>query len=72
MQTYELVMIALIGTTVIAGLSAALYSSLPAAVLEYASRHGRYLGLGMPHRLHDSTTGNQPVTAVAGLQGQSA
>ena len=72
MQTYELVMIALIGTTVIVGLSAALYSALPAAVLEYASRHGRYLGLGMPRRLHDSTAGNKPVTAVAGLQGQSA
>jgi hypothetical protein len=50
MQTYELVMIALIGTTVILGLSAALYSSLPASVLEYASRHGRYLGLGIPLR----------------------
>jgi hypothetical protein len=72
MQIYELVMIALIGTAVFVGLSAALYSILPAATLEYASRHGRYLGLGMPNRLDDSTAGKKPVTAVAGLQGQSA
>jgi hypothetical protein len=72
MQTYELVMIALIGTTLFAGLSAALYATLPAAALEYASRHGRYVGLGMPNRLDDSTAGNTPITAVAGLQGQSA
>lgn len=71
MQTYELVMMALIGTTVFVGLSAAMYSALPAAVLEYASRHSRYIGLGLPKRLHDSTTGNQPVT-VAEYQGQSA
>ena len=72
MQTYELVMIAFIGTTLFAGLSAVLYATLPAAVLEYASRHGRYVGLGKPDRLDDSTAGNQPITAVAGLQGQSA
>jgi hypothetical protein len=72
MQTYELVMIALIGTTLFVGLSAALYATLPAAVLDYASRHGRYVGLGKPHRLDDSTAGNTPVTVVAGLQGQSA
>jgi hypothetical protein len=72
MQTYELVMIALIGTTLFAGLSAALYATLPTAVLEYASRHGRYVGLGKPDRLDDSTAGNKPITAVAGLQGQSA
>ena len=72
MQTYELVMIAFVGTTLFAGLSAVLYSTLPAAVLEYASRHGRYVGLGKPDRLDDSTAGNKPITAVAGLQGQSA
>ena len=71
MQTYELVMIAIIGTTVFVGLSAALYATLPAALLAYASRHGRYVGLGKPDRLDDSTAGNAPVTAVAGLQGQS-
>jgi hypothetical protein len=72
MQTYELVMIAVIGTTLFAGLSAALYSALPSAVLRYASRHGRYVGLGNPDRLDDSAAGNTPVTVVAGLQGQSA
>jgi hypothetical protein len=72
MQTYELVMIALIGTTLFIGLSAALYSALPAAALDYGSRHGRYVGLGKPDRLDDFTAGNAPITAVAGLQGQSA
>ena len=72
MQTYELVMIALIGAILFVGLSAALYSTLPAAALDYASRHGRYVGLGKPNRLDDSTAGNTPVTVVAGLQGQSA
>ena len=72
MQTYQLVMIALIGTTLFVGLSAALYVTLPAAVLDYASRHGRYVGLGKPNRLDDYTAGNAPVTVVAGLQGQSA
>ena len=71
MQTHELVMIALIGTTLFAGLSALLYATLPEAVLEYASRHGRYADLGQPDRLDDSTAGSMPITAVAGLQGQS-
>jgi hypothetical protein len=72
MQTYELVMIALIGTTLFVGLSVALYAALPAAVLDYASRHGRYVGLGKPNQLDDSTAGNTPVTIVAGLRGLSA
>jgi hypothetical protein len=72
MQTYELVMIAVIGTTLFIGFSAALYAALPSAVLGYASRHGRYVGLGKTVRLNDSTAGNTPVSVVAGLQGQSA
>jgi hypothetical protein len=72
MQTYELVMIELIGTILFVGLSAALYTALPAAVLDFASRHGRYVGLGKPDRLDDSTAGNAPISALAGLQGQSA
>jgi hypothetical protein len=72
MQTYELVMIALIGTTLFIGFSAALYAALPSEVLGYASRHGRYVGLGKTDRLNDSTAGNTPVSVVAGLQGQSA
>jgi len=72
MQTYELVMIALIETTLFAGLSVALYAALHVAVLDYASRHGRYVGLGKPNRLDDSTAGNASGTIVAGLQRQSA
>ena len=72
MTTDELVMIALVGTTLFIGLSAAIYSALPTAVLEYATRHGRYVGLGKPDRLDDSTAGNAPISAVPVLQGQSA
>jgi len=72
MQIYELVMIALIAATLFFGLSAALYATLPTAVMDYASRHGRYVGLGKPARLDGSTAGNTPVTVVAGMQGQSA
>jgi hypothetical protein len=73
MQTYELVMVALIGTTLFIGFSAALYSTLPCAAMDYASRHGRYAGLGKPDRLDDDpTAGNAPVTVVAALLGQSA
>jgi hypothetical protein len=72
MQTYQLVMIALIETTLFVGLSAALYAALPSTVFGYASRHGRYVGLGKPDLPDDSTAGNSPVTAPAGLQGQAA
>ncbi len=72
MQTYDLVMITLIGMTLFVGLSAALYASLPAAVLDHASRHGRYAGLGQPDRLDDSTAGNTPVTVLTGMQGHPA
>jgi hypothetical protein len=72
MQIYELVMIALIGTTLFIGLSAALYAILPIAVMDHASRHGRYAGLGKPDRLDDSSAGNTPITVLAGMQGQSA
>jgi hypothetical protein len=54
------------------GLSVALYSALPVALLNYASRHGRYVGLGKPDRLDDSAAGNSPIIAMAALQGQSA
>jgi hypothetical protein len=72
MQTYELVMIALVGTTLFVALSVALYAALPVAALDHASRHGRYFGLGGPSRPDDSAAGNAPITASAGLQGQSA
>jgi hypothetical protein len=45
MQTYGLVILTLIGMTLIAGLSIALYVVLPLSVLECASRHGRFAGL---------------------------
>ena len=69
MQTYEVVMIAF---TLFVGLSVALYSALPVALLNSASRHGRYVGLGKPDRLDDSAAGNSPIVAMAALQGQSA
>jgi hypothetical protein len=69
MQTYEVVMIAV---TLFVGLSIALYSALPAALLNHASRHGRYAGLGKPDRPDDSAAGNAPIAAMATLQGQLA
>jgi hypothetical protein len=69
MQAYDVVMIAL---TLFVGLSIALYSALPVALLNYASRHGRYVGLGKSDRLDDSAAGNSPIIAMAALRGQSA
>lgn len=71
MQTDQLVMIALIGTTLFIGLSAAIYSALPRPLLDYASRHGRYVGLGKPDRPDNFTAGNAPIPAVTVLQGRS-
>jgi hypothetical protein len=71
MQTFEIVVFSILGIAVYAGLSAALYASLPPAMLNFASRHSRYAGLGTPDRLDDSTAGNARVR-LASLQGQAA
>ena len=64
------VFLALLGMTTIAGLSLALYSLLPAEVLNFASEHSRYTGLGVPDSTDDAS-GNAPRPALGALQGQS-
>jgi hypothetical protein len=60
-----------VGTTLFVGISAAVYSELSAVVLRYASRQGRFVGLGKPQGQKDCAAGGAQVTAVAGLQEQS-
>jgi hypothetical protein len=72
MSIGETVVFALLGMAVIAGTSLSIYSMLPRAVLDLASEHGRYIGLGTRDRVIDNTSGNTPVANVGSLQGQSA
>jgi hypothetical protein len=73
------VIVCLVGIAVVAGLSAAVYRSLPTAMFESANRHGRYAGLGMQEP-RDKPVGNTPVGHVgafpvgdvASLRGQQA
>ncbi len=46
MHMIGLVILALIGMTLFAGLSMALYTVLPQSVWECAARHGRFAGAG--------------------------
>jgi hypothetical protein len=71
MSTIGLIMLAIIGTTLVAGLSIAMYAALPEAMLDAATRHGRYVGLGTREVL-DDTAGNAPISDTPSLQGQSA
>jgi hypothetical protein len=65
------VILCLIGIAVVAGVSAAVYRSLPSTIFDSATRHGRYFGLGM-QELRDEPAGNTPVGNIAALQGQQA
>jgi hypothetical protein len=67
MQTFGLVILAMIGMTLIAGLSFGLYIVLPASMLERASHHGRHSGLGARARLR---TGSAPVAGAADIDGR--
>ncbi len=51
MNTFELLSVVVFGLAAIAGVSAAIYVSLPPSLLNSATRHGRYVGLGAsaPH-----------------------
>jgi hypothetical protein len=70
MQTFELVILTVAAVALIAGLPAALYIWLPASMLERASRHGRFAGLGTRDR--DQTPSGKPaVTGFNALLGQS-
>ena len=71
MQTFELVILALAGVALIAGLPAALYLLLPASALERAGRHGRFAGLGTSDRTDQTPSGKAAVSGFNALLGQS-
>jgi hypothetical protein len=55
----------------IAALSMALYKALPASMLEGATRHGRFAGLGSADRQPDNTASTARSIESNTLQGQS-
>jgi hypothetical protein len=73
------VVLCLVGIAMVAGLSAAVYGSLPKVLSESATRHGRFQGLGIEEP-RDKPVGNTPVghvgslpvTAIGSLQPQQA
>jgi hypothetical protein len=62
MQTFELVILAVVSAALIAGLPAALYLWLPASMLERAGRHGRFAGLEARDPMDQTPSGNAAVT----------
>jgi hypothetical protein len=71
MQTLGLVISIVVGMTFFAGLSAMLYMTLPASMLEESARHGRFSGLGARERTPGNSAGNAPASSRRTLQGQS-
>jgi hypothetical protein len=72
MHMIGLVTLAVIGMTLFAGLSMALYTVLPQSVWECASRHGRFAGAGTLDREH-TPAGTRAVTGLeAAHLGRSA
>jgi hypothetical protein len=72
MHLIGLVMLVFLCFALVAGLSVTLYLVLPQSMLESATRHGRYVGLGTQNRWGDTPAGNTPVTSRASLLGQQA
>ena len=64
MNPIEAVMLTIAGLALVAGLPVALYFFLPRSVLEAATRHGRYVGLGARGRVHPGEYGS----GATGLQ----
>jgi hypothetical protein len=64
MSDIALIILAVVGVLVAAGLPLLAYSMLPQKAMDLASQHGRFSGLG--------TAGNTPVRALGSLQGQTA
>jgi hypothetical protein len=72
MQTFELIVLAVASLALIAGVPAALYTWLPASILERAGRHGRYAGLGTGDRMDQTPpSGKAAVIGFNALLGQS-
>jgi hypothetical protein len=66
-----MVVLVFFGLVLVAGSSVVLHLVLPQSVLESATRHGRYVGLGTQSR-SDTPSGNTPATDVDSLLGQRA
>ena len=62
MQTFGLVILAVVGAALIFGVPAALYLSLPASMLERTGRHGRFAGLGTRDRTDQTPSGKAAVS----------
>lgn len=60
-----------IGVGLAAGVSFALYAALPNDMLDLASHHGRYAGLGTSATI-DGAAGATPIGTPTHLQGQTA
>lgn len=58
MNPIEVVTLSILGLALVAGVPAALHSLLPRSVLEAATRHGRYAGLGARGRVHPGAYGS--------------
>jgi hypothetical protein len=58
MNPIEAVTLSILGLALVAGVPAVLYFFLPRSVLEAATRHGRYVGLGARSRLHTGAPGD--------------
>jgi hypothetical protein len=58
MQVFGLMVFTLIGMALVAGVSIALYASLPQSLLECAEFHGRFRGLQRDVPLADGTPMN--------------
>jgi hypothetical protein len=58
MQVFGLMVLTLIGMALVAGVSVALYASLPQSLLECAELHGRFRGLQRDVPLPDGTPMN--------------
>jgi hypothetical protein len=71
MTVIEVVVLLISGLALAAGVPAVLYFLLPQSVLESATRHGRYAGLGIRNRLSDASPGNG-TTNFDSLLGQRA
>jgi hypothetical protein len=71
MHTFGLVILAVVGVALTAGLPVALFLSLPASILQRAGGFGRFAGLGTHDRRDQTPSGRAAVSGFSALLGQS-
>jgi hypothetical protein len=71
MSDTSMVAFAIVGGLVAIVAPLAVYALMPQKLLNLASEHGRYAGLGTAEPV-DGNAGNTPVAIIGSLQGQSA